>query len=299
MFMRSLLLAFPLALGVLLAGEPATEPSVLQLWPEPHADAAAAPERDTTTAKDNLIAGARVQRITNVSSPTIAVYRAPAGHNSGAAVLVFPGGGYRILAYDLEGTEVCQWLNAAGITCVLLKYRVPGAGPFPAHTEDLADAQRAVRMVRQHGAEWAIQVDRVGVLGFSAGGHLAAVLGSHAKEAVYPSGDAADALSAAPNFTVLIYPGGLVHAKEGAQLGAEVQPGPETPPTFLVQAEDDPVRVENTTSYYAALKQAKVPAEMHIYAQGGHGYGLRSTAMSVTNWPQLALTWLHTIGVLT
>lgn len=141
-----------------------------------------------------------------MSIPTIAVTRAEAANNTGAAIVVFPGGGYRILAYDLEGTEVCDWLHTIGVTCVLLTYRVPNAGPYPAHSEDLADAQRAVRLTREHAAEWKVDPNRVGVLGFSAGGHLAAVLSNHAGEHVYPAADAADQLSARPDFALLIYP---------------------------------------------------------------------------------------------
>jgi acetyl esterase/lipase len=254
----------------------------LRLWPTAPAGP---PERDTTTAKDALIAGKRVERITDVVNPTLTFYPAPPGINSGAAVVVFPGGGYRILASDLEGTEVCTWLNSIGVNCAVLKYRVPNAGPYPAHKEDLADAQQSVRMMREHAAEWKVDPKRVGVLGFSAGGHLAAVLSNH------PEG-------ARPDFAVMIYPGGVVHPPDLEHLGAEVMPSTETPPTFLVQAEDDPVHVENTLLYYGALTRAKVPSEMHVFAKGGHGYGLRPSPLPITDWPQLAGRWLRTIGVL-
>jgi len=271
----------------------------LPLWPQTTAGAnPALHETDTTTDRDQLIAGRRVERLTNVTAPTVALYPAPAGNNSGTSIVVFPGGGYRILALDLEGTEVCNWLNSSGISCILLKYRVPDAGPYPKHSEDLADAQRAVRLTRQHAADWNLRADRIGVLGFSAGGHLAAVLSNHAAEPVYKSMDAADSLNAKPDFVVMIYPGGLVHPPNLTVLGEEVTPTPETPQTFLVQAEDDPVHVENTLLYYDALKRANVPAEMHVYAHGKHGYGLRETALPITRWPVLAITWFHTIGVL-
>lgn len=271
--------------------------TVLPLWPG-H-DSGSASEKDTTTGKDQLIAGKRVVRLTGVTNPTVTLYPAPATNNTGAAVVVFPGGGYRILALDLEGTEVCDWLNSIGVTCVLLKYRVPDAGPYPKHSEDLADAQRAVRLTRQRATEWKVDPNRVGVLGFSAGGHLAAVLSNHSAEQVYPASDAADQLSAHPDFAIMIYPGGIVHPPDLAQIGSEVTPTSAAPPTFLVQAEDDPVHIENTTVYYQALKTAGVPAEMHVYAKGGHGYGLRPTALPVTKWPELAKEWLYTIGVLT
>jgi len=246
-----------------------------------------------------MIAGRRVARIGFVSKPTLAFYPAPAGKNTGAAVVVFPGGGYSILAYDLEGTEVCEWLNGIGVNCALVKYRVPNAGPFPKYSQDLADAQRAVRLVRQHATKWQLDPHRVGVLGFSAGGHLVAVLGAHAADTVYPATDDADKLSARPDFTLLIYPGTLHEEDDPLAVRPEVKPVALTPPSFLIQTEDDTVKVENALAYYEALKQAKVPAEMHLFANGGHGYGLRPTKLPVTHWPDLAATWLRTLGITT
>jgi acetyl esterase/lipase len=153
--MRLRLVSLLLLTGLIAAGQ-----TVLPLWPRHETGPIA--ERDTTTDKDQLIAGKRVERLTGVTNPTITLYPAAATNNT-AAVVVFPGGGYRILALDLEGTEVCDWLNSIGVTCVLLKYRVPDAGPYPKHSEDLADAQRAVRLTRQHAAEWKIDSSRVGV----------------------------------------------------------------------------------------------------------------------------------------
>jgi len=262
---------------------------ILFLWPNgaPGAATNPAPESDTTTAKDNLIAGRPLIRLGNVSRPTLTLYP-PVGRNNGASVLVFPGGGYHILAMDLEGTEVCDWLNSAGITCVLVKYRVPDSGPYPKSSAALQDAQRAMGIVRSHAAEWHIDPHRIGVLGFSAGAHLAAALTNHFDQRLYPAIDAADDLSCRPDFAVIVYPGYL-NAKPGVPVSAQA------PPTFLVQAEDDPVHVENATTYFLALKEAKVPAELHIYAEGGHGYGLRRTALPITTWPQSVETWLHTI----
>ena len=294
--MRSLLLPPLLGIALLSTSTAAYAQTTFPIWPA--LSSTPSHETDTTTDKDELIARKRVQRLTDVTNPTITVYAAPASNNSGAAIVVFPGGGYRILAYDLEGTEVCDWLNSIHVNCVLLKYRVPNAGPYPAHPEALADAQRAVRLTRQHAAEWKIDVDRVGVLGFSAGGHLAAALSNHAMDQVYPAADSADQFSAKPNFAILIYPGGLVHPPERQQLEPGVIPTAGAPPTFLVQAEDDPVHVENTLVYYAALKSVRVPAEMHVYAQGGHGYGLRPSALPITEWPAVVDEWLHTVGML-
>ena len=255
------------------------------------------PEADTTTAKDNLIAGKPLIRLGNVTVPTLTVYP-PKTPNTGAAIVVFPGGGYNILAIDLEGTEVCDWLNSAGITCVLVKYRVPGTGPYPKSDAALQDAQRAMGMVRQHATEWHIDPKRVGVLGFSAGAHLSAAISTHYDKRLYDPIDAADQLSCRPDFALVIYPGYLALADKDFAPNPDINPTADTPPTFIVQAEDDPVHVENAIVYFMQLKKAKVPAELHIYTEGGHGYGLRRTKLPVTTWPQTAQIWLHTIGVL-
>lgn len=283
----------------LFAQKPAWEPApghiTLPLWP--HAQSSAAVEIDATTVKDHLVAGKPVIRLTNVSNPTITLYQ-PSGKNSGAAVVVFPGGAYRVLAIDLEGTEVCEWLNSIGVTCVLLKYRVPDSGPYPKSAAALEDAQRAVGMVRQHAAEWHIDPQRIGVLGFSAGAHLAAALSTHFDQRLYDPADAADQLSCRPDFAVIVYPGYLALAEQNFAPNPEIHATEKTPASFIVQAEDDPVHVENSTVYFLALKNAKVPAEMHLYAQGGHGYGLRRTELPVTTWPQSVETWLRTIHAL-
>jgi acetyl esterase/lipase len=300
---RHFLLLIAAALGTsthLLAQWPPPPGHItIEIWPHgaPGAPANPPPEADTTTTKENLIAGKPLVRLGNVSKPSITLYTPPA-KNTGAAVVVFPGGSYRVLAIDLEGTEVCDWLNSAGITCVLLKYRVPDTGPYPKSAAALQDAQRAVGIVRSHAAEWHIDPKRIGVLGFSAGAHLAAALSTHFEKRLYDSVDAADQLSCRPDFAVIVYPGYLAIAEQNFAPNAEIHPTEQTPPSFIVQAVDDPVHVENATVYFLALKNAKVPAELHIYAQGGHGYGLRRTELPVTAWPQLVETWLHTIKVL-
>jgi acetyl esterase/lipase len=301
----SLLILAALAGGCasLLAQKPAWQPApghlILPLWPKGAPGASPNPpaEMDMTTAKDNLIAGRPLVRLGNVSSPTLTLYT-PKGKKSGAAVVVFPGGGYRILAIDLEGTEVCDWLNSAGITCVLVKYRVPDSGPYPKSSAALQDAQRAVGMVRSHASEWHIDPKRIGVLGFSAGAHLAAALSTHFEQRLYDPVDAADGLSCRPDFAVIVYPGYLALAEQNFAPNPDIHVSDRTPPSFIVQAEDDPVHVENATVYFLALKNAKVPAEVHIYAEGGHGYGLRRTELPVTTWPLSVETWLHTIHVL-
>jgi acetyl esterase/lipase len=281
------------------AWEPAPGHTTLAIWPTgaPGATANPSPEVDTTTAKDNLIAGKPLIRLGNVSTPTLTLYT-PKGKNPGAAVVVFPGGGYHILAIDLEGTEVCDWLNSVGITCVLLKYRVPDSGPYPKSSAALQDAQRALGIVRSHATEWHIDPQRIGVLGFSAGAHLAAALSTHFDQRLYDPVDAADQASCRPDFAVIVYPGYVALSENNFAPNPDIHVTEKTPPSFLVQAEDDPVHVENSTVYFLALKNAKVPAEMHLYAQGGHGYGLRRTALPVTTWPQSVEIWLHTIQIL-
>jgi acetyl esterase/lipase len=287
----------------LFAQEPAWPPApghtTLNIWPHgaPGAQPNPAPEGNTTTAKDHVVAGKLVIRIGNVSSPTLTLYT-PQGKNTGAAVVVFSVGSYRILAIDLEGTEVCDWLNSTGITCLLLKYRVPDSGPYPKSSAALQDAQRALGIVRSHATEWHIDPNRIGVLGFSAGAHLAAALSTHFDQRLYDSIDPTDQISCRPDFAVIVYPGYLALAEQNFTPNPDIHVTDKTPTSFIVQAEDDPVHVENATVYFLALKNAKVPAELHIYAQGGHGYGLRRTTMPVTTWPQSVETWLHTTQIL-
>jgi acetyl esterase/lipase len=225
-----------------------------------------------------------VVRLANVSDPTLTFYPAVAASNSGATVIVFPGGGYRILAFDLEGSEICEWLNSIGVNAALVKYRVPEAPGVPRYEAPLVDAKHALAMVRLHSDDWHIDAHRVGVIGFSAGGHLAAWLSNS---------------DTRPDFTILIYPAYLTAEKDLTVMAPEFNVSALTPPTFVVQTEDDQVHVENSLVYYAALKKSKVPAEMHLFATGGHGYGLRKTAEPVTGWPQLAEAWLRARGLLT
>lgn len=290
---------------VLLAGLVATlgraQQVVLPLWPTgaPEATAITGPEHDINSAKDGLIAGRKIIRLTDVANPTITLYRAPGASNSGAAVLVFPGGGYQILAMDLEGTEVCDWLTSIGVNCVLVKYRVPLPKHYPESTAQLEDAQQAMRVTRSHAAEWGIDPHRLGALGFSAGGHLVAVLSNHADyQRPGTAAGVAPPADARPDFAFILYPGYLADAATLSRITPGDEPNVNAPPTFLLQAEDDPVHEENALVYFQALKQVKVPAEIHIFAQGGHGYGLRPTDLPITHWPALAETWLHTIHVL-
>jgi acetyl esterase/lipase len=278
----------------------AAERREIPLWPgtAPGETGEIGPERETTTAKDRLVAGKPVIRIGNISKPVMTVYRPAKEKDTGAAVLVFPGGGYNILAYDLEGTEVCEWLNSIGVTGVLVKYRVPARPGTPRGTAPLQDAQRAIRTVRGRAAEWGIKPERIGVLGFSAGAHLAVSASARFEHPSYPPVDEADKTSARPDFAVVVYPGYLALKEADDRVPQEILPTAATPPMILIQTADDNVRVENSLSYFKALKEAKVPAEMHLFATGGHGYGLRPTADPVTKWPSLVAAWMQNLGIL-
>jgi acetyl esterase/lipase len=307
--------------------QPSPGHSQVPIWPGrvPDPQPVAGPEVAATSGKEFLIAGKPAVSVSNVTQPTMTVY-SPKGKNSGAAVVVFPGGGYQVLAIDLEGTEVCDWLTPKGITCVLLKYRVtdvgpyPKSGPYPESPMALEDAQRTMGLVRFHAAEWHIDPHKIGVLGFSAGGHLSAAISTHFEKRLYPALDPADKESCRPDFAVAIYPGHLSiaaaewDARQGARkfvlhypaatdkqlgLNPDIPVTLQTPPTFLLQAEDDHVdNVNDSLAYYIALKNAGVRVEMHLYAQGGHAFGLRHTKFPITGWPQLVETWLGTIGMI-
>lgn len=272
------------------------------VWPgvPPDAQPARGAETATTRLDDHLVAGRPWTWVSDVSRPTFTVY-APEAGNTGAAVVVFPGGGYEILAIDLEGTEVCDWLTSRGIACVLLKYRVPcvRSGPYRDCLTALQDAQRTVGLVRSHAAQWHIDPHKIGVLGFSAGGHMVAAISTHFEKRAYPPVDTADSESCRPDFAIALYPGHLAARERDFALNPDVRVTRRTPPTFLLQAENDPVDpVENSLVYYEALRRAGVVAELHLYAEGGHAFGLRQTDFPITGWPRLVERWLQTIGMI-
>lgn len=316
------------------AWQPSSGHTQILIWRDAAPDPQPVMEPDVETTKMRKpVANKPWIEVGKVSRPTMTIY-SPKEKNTGAAVVVFPGGGYQILAIDLEGTEVCDWLTSKGITCVLLKYRVPGtelyrgseypkSGPYPESPMALQDAQRTVGLVRFHAAEWHIDPHKIGVLGFSAGGHMVAAISTNFDKRLYPAIDAADKESCRPDFAVAIYPGHLSleaaewDAKQGSKkyvipypdhpaiadkrfgLNPDLHVTSQVPPTFLLQAaNDDSDDVENSLAYYIALKKADVPVEMHLYAQGGHGFGLRRTMLPITKWPQLVETWLGTIGII-
>lgn len=290
----NLLVATALASG---AGAVVAQQHTLLLWPNgnPEPSKVSGPEIDPTTDANRIVSGKVTVRVTNVSKPTLQVFSPPLDRNTHAAALVFPGGSYIRLSYNLEGTEVCDWLNSIGMTCLLVKYRVPEAAHFPESTEDLEDAQQAMRLARSHAAEWGIDPQRIGAIGFSAGAHLAAVLSTHPD--FQGKNVPASTVNAEPDFQMLLYPGWLNGAD--GKVNPAVLPTAKTPPTFLVMAENDyTAHVENALVYFQALKDAKVPAEMHLFTQGGHGFGLRPTDLPISRWPALAQDWLRTIHIL-
>jgi acetyl esterase/lipase len=287
--------------------QPSQGHTQVAIWPAAPPDAEPVPGPEVTTpVKDHLVAGRPWVKVTNVTQPTMTVY-SPKGENTGAAMVVFPGGGFEILAIDLEGTEVCDWLTSEGITCVLLKYRVPGTPydwrhdryTFSTSTMALEDAQRTMGLVRLHAAEWHIDSHKVGVIGFSAGGYLVAEISTNFKRRLYKPIDAADNESCRPDFAIAVYPGHLWVGGNAYTLNPNVPVTRQTPPMFLLQAEDDHVDgVNQSVAYYIALKNAGVPVEMHLYAHGGHAFGLRRTKLPITEWPKLVEVWLRTIGML-
>ena len=281
--------------------QPSPGHTQVPIWPGAVPDAQPVPGPEAVLSNtDWVVAGKPFVFVVNVSQPTMSVY-SPKGTNTGVAVVVFPGGGYNALAMDLEGTEICDWLTSRGITAVLLKYRVPTkpkVGPYSESPQALEDAQRTLGLVRSRAAEWHIDPHKIGVIGFSAGGHMVAAISTHFDKRSYLAVDAADKESCRPDFAIACYPGHLWNEDKGLVLNPNVSVTSDTPPTFLLQAEDDHVdNVNHSLVYYIALKNAGVPVEMHMYAQGGHAFGLRRTKFPITEWPWLVETWLGTIGM--
>ena len=279
----------------------------LPIWPHatPEPPQTTAPETDVTKPTDHLLSGHRTARLTNITVPTLTVFL-PHDHNTDAAVLVFPGGGYQILAWDGEGLDPCHWLNSLGIACILVKYRVPQpvgeAGHYPADPSDLEDAQQAMRITRAHSAEWHIDPTHIGVMGFSAGANLAVLLCTHPRDTHVESTPAApdvnSSISARADFAILAYPAYLVAPPDKKELFPAYTPNEFTPATFLIQAENDRGYGANALVYYRALMDAHIPAELHYYATGGHGFGMHPVDAPEENWPKLAARWLRAINIL-
>lgn len=291
-----------LAFACLLSTSLAAAPLVLDVWPgkPPGETKTLPPEADQTKDSDKLIAGRRIIKLGNVSTPQLAVYRPSKDKDTGAAVVICPGGGFSILAYDLEGTEVAAWLNSIGVTGIVLKYRVPTRDPQKRWLAAVQDAQRAMSLVRGKAGEWGLDPQRIGILGFSAGGATAAYTALFRDARQYTALDAVDTVSSRPDFALLIYTGGFVErGQTGLNPALPFAITKDTPPMFFVHAFDDGVPVQNALLLAAELKKADVPAELHIYDTGGHGYGLRPVAeLPVTTWPARAAEWLARRGLL-
>jgi acetyl esterase/lipase len=318
---RLLSLITPTLLALTLTTAMPGQQTTLPLWPHgtPEPAQTTTPEADVTKDTDAMINGHRSVRLANVSVPTMTVYSPPAEKNNGSAALVFPGGGYQRLAWTGEGTDVCDWLNSIGMTCLLVKYRVPqppgDAGHYPADHQDLEDAQQAMRLARQHASEWHIDVSHIGVIGFSAGANLAVLMSTHPDDHSIESTPAARDIpklvsepsggvringlpDARPAFAIVVYPAYLAMAPDMTTLDPVYAPNQFTPPTFLIQAEDDKSYGRNAPVYYQALAAAGIPAELHMFATGGHGFGIRPPGMPEEHWTRLAGFWLHSLGMM-
>jgi acetyl esterase/lipase len=258
----------------------------MPLWPAGkmpgHGPKEGAVEKALPSRGDNVL------RITDIHEPSISVFKAPVTSHSTPAVIICPGGAYGILGIDKEGTEIAAWLNSIGITGIVLKYRVPNnqEGAFQ-------DIQRAIRLVKTHAAQWNIATNKIGVMGFSAGGHLCARLSNNYGKSTYARLDATDDEAMRPDFAILIYP---AYLKSGpGKLSSQTTPSAQTPPTFMVHTEDDDMFIAGSKLYHAALEAAKVPNEFFLCAEGGHGYGLRSKK-EVSVWPKKCQEWLGKAG---
>jgi acetyl esterase/lipase len=288
---------FALVLPLLLCpAVSVAQPTVLKVWP------GKVPGEKEAIGEEKVLeqkpGEKKVQRITNVSMPTLSVYRPEKGKETGAAVIICPGGGYNILAWDLEGEEVAQWLNSIGVTGFVLKYRVPRRADDAkdkAPAGAFQDAQRAMSLVRSKAKEFGVDPDRIGMLGFSAGGNLTARVATGFDKRTYEPIDEVDQVSCRPNFAALIYPGGIVN-KDRTELLPDIAIHKNVPPLFFVHAANDPVPCENSILMFLAARSAEVPSEMHIYASGGHGFGLRPSDEPVSTWPQRCADWMKKSG---
>lgn len=292
--------------------EPALGNKQIPIWPDgkmPNPLYKTKPESMKTIIKP-LVAGKPWTEIFYVSQPTMTIY-SPQTNNSGAAIVVFPGGGFNGLAIDLEGTEICNWLTSKGITCVLLKYRVPDSGPawhenchcniHPKAPTALQDAQRTLGIVRLNASKWHINKNKIGVIGFSAGGYMVAEISTNFKKRAYNPIDDADKESSRPDFAIALYPGHIQEENKHPKqfiLNKNIHFTQDSPPTFLLQAQNDSVdTINNSLLYYMGLKKAGVLVEMHLYAEGGHAFGLRQTQFPITHWHLLVEQWLYTINI--
>lgn len=267
-------------------------PESIEIWPNqvPGETREIGPETVQPSRGDNIT------RITNVSRPTMQVFQPDADKRNGCAVVICPGGGYHILAYTHEGVEVAEWLRGIGVTAIVLKYRVPRRQEGEFQLGPLQDVQRTIRLVRSRAKELEIDPQRVGVLGFSAGGHLTMMAGTHWDQMLYPKQDQHDEISSRPDFLLPIYAAYLGDPKQRDGVSPKLRLTKDTPPTFLVVTQDDKTRGADAALLFAKLTRLGVAAEVHVFRQGGHGYGLRPSKNPVSKWPRLAEDWLRDSG---
>ncbi len=281
----------------------------MPLWP-----AGKVPNHKNSADKE-LVENKDIMLVSKVQDPSITVFLPANRNNSGQAVVICPGGGYGVLAYDWEGTDIAKWLNGNGIAAIVLKYRLPGsASNITPHLSPLMDAQRAIRMVRYHASQWKINPGQVGIMGFSAGGHLASTAGTHFDQGNTSSKDSIDRYSSRPDFMILAYPvismskpimhegsrNNLIGSQPSKELAEyysdELQVSEQTPPTFIFHAsDDDAVPVENSLLFYQALKDHKVPASLHIFPNGGHGFSLALGDPMLNRWTELCIDWIRSL----
>jgi len=293
-------------LEALVKSVAAVGPRVINLWPGATPDDAGIEGEERffeliVRGKPHTIAGRSTRWLTNVTRPSLTIYSPAADNNTGAAMIICPGGGYHNLGWDIEGEEIAAWLNSVGITGIILKYRcprrpgdvknVPPDGP-------LKDAQRAVSLVRHHAADWNIDPKKIGMVGFSAGGHLVGATSTRFEQRTYATVDEIDKVSCRPDFGVMVYSGYFKFNDQG-DLSPTVRTPAEAPPLMFVHAADDPIsNAEHSITFYLALKRAGARAEMHLYSTGGHGFGVRDVGQPCTTWTDRCLDWLRHEGVL-
>lgn len=263
---------------------------------------------DATALSDERIAELKTKQVASengpvlyVDSPTLSIYLADPETANGCGVVICPGGGYQGLAWQHEGVELAQWFNSIGVSAFILKYRVPRRNPEKIHWEPMQDVQRAIRVVRRDAEKFKLDPQRIGVLGFSAGGHLTVMSGVQFKTESYPAVDAADSVSCRPDFICPIYAAYLAdgYKDDVVELGSLVTVTEQTPPTFMAATWDDTMRGAQSALLFAELKRHNVPAELHVYAKGGHGYGIRPSDNPVSHWHEQLAAWLQSSGFLT
>lgn len=293
-------LKVPMLLGAILlcvaaVCSAAEEKEVIRLWPKGLPEGSKRYEADKVEA---MKAKTTAERIAFVDDPTMTLYPAPGDKANGCTVLICPGGGYSILAWPKEGLEIAEWFNSFGVTAAVLKYRVPRRHPEQPHAEPLQDAQRAIRILRKNAKGWGVDPRRLGVLGFSAGGHLTVMTALQYSQNTYNKVDEADALSCRPDFVIPIYAAYLGDKEDPSKLGSWVKITKETPPMFLAVTWDDKWRGVHSALLFAELKKVGVQAEVHVYSKGGHGYGIRPSDNPVSTWHKRCEQWMQVSGLL-